>query len=851
MTAFSNIIDYSLQLGRRVLETRTQTARKRTGQFLTPTPIARFMARQLEPFQAECRVLDPAIGAGTLTCAIIERVMSVSNPTELWIEGYETDAELCRVARHVLDSAAEAAAEQGITIHTTIHERDFILDSNPVLQPELPLTESSDMAEATASFTHIIANPPYFKLNRDDPRVAAVAGKVKGHTNIYTLFIAVAVKRLAAGGRACFIIPRSFCSGAYFSAFRRELVKQIVPAHVHLFESREQVFKREAVLQENIIFTFHKQCVDMERGQHPYLSISTSRDAATLDKPLHNRRVSPEHFLGKRQGRFFFRLPTTELDEHILNAIDSWSGSLAKYGLEISTGPIVPFRAAEQLADIDAVERGQAVPLLWMHNVKAHQVLWPAPNGNKPQGVWQSARDAGLLLPKANYILLRRFSAKEEPRRLIAAPLLSAKYAYEWVGLENHLNYIRRKVGTLKVREAIGLVALFNSALIDRYFRIINGNTQVNATELRALPLPPLAVIERIGAQVEKQQLESPESINALVFSTLYEQGYLDDSFPIIKETRIKMGKIQEAQEVLRELGLPPAQQNEISALTLLVLAQLSEDTPWNKAKTRCLRIHDILDEMKNRYDREYAENTRETIRRQVLHQFVQAGVAVPNPDEPDRATNSPHFCYALSDLTLRTVKAYASAQWSDAVRSFQSNQDALIEIYKRSREQLKVKLCLESGETYFLSPGKHNELQASIIEEFGPRFVPGGTLIYLGDTARKTVVLEESVFEELNIPAPSHEKLPDVIIYDRERNWLFLVEAVTSHGPISPKRHLELEEILQNSSAGRVYVTAFPDLTTFKNFLTNIAWETEVWIAEIPDHLIHFNGDRLMNPRS
>jgi len=157
--------------------------------------------------------------------------------------------------------------------------------------------------------------------------------------------------------------------------------------------------------------------------------------------------------------------------------------------------------------------------------------------------------------------------------------------------------------------------------------------------------------------------------------------------------------------------------------------------------------------------------------------------------------------------------------------------------------------LRLKSGETYHLSPGKHNQLQTAIVEEFGPRFVPGGTLVYLGDTAKKTVILETSIFADLKIPAPSHDKLPDVVIYDEDRNWLFLIEAVTSHGPVSPKRHFELEKTLQGCSAGRVYVTAFPELLDFKDFLTEIAWETEVWIAEIPDHLIHFDGERFLGP--
>jgi len=650
----SNLVDYSLYLGEMALAGRSQKERKRNGQFLTPTKVARFMTRQLGPIQNGDRIMDPAIGSGTLLCAVIERVISQKEPIEFWVEGYETDRELCQTARQVLKRATALAAPLGITIHAQVHECDFVLDSNSLLQSQLPLLSDSNISEVDTPFTHIIANPPYFKLNKSDPRVRAIAGKVKGHTNIYTLFIALSTKRLSSNGRACFIVPRSFCSGTYFSAFRRELVSQTVPLHIHLFESREQIFRKSAVLQENVIFTFRRRQPDEEINQHTYLTISTSQDTIGLDKPI-SRRISTRRFLGERLGELFFRLPTSELDEQVLDTIDGWPGSVAEYGMRISTGPIVPFRTKEQLANIKSVKHGKAVPLLWMHNITPYQVTWPADNGNKPQGILLTAQKNGLLLPKANYILLRRFSAKEEPRRLITAPLLSEQYHHRWVGLENHLNYISRKGSSLKPEEALGLTALLNSALVDRYFRIVNGNTQVNATELRALPLPPLNVIEQIGKNIKEGDSKPPEAINTAVFSILHQHGYLDENFPIIQETRITMGKIQQAREVLQSLGMPQAQQNEISALTLLVLAGLSETTPWSEAQTRCLRIHDMMREIKALYDREYAENTRETIRRQVLDQFVQAGIAVPNPDEPERPTNSPHFCYALTDLTLKT----------------------------------------------------------------------------------------------------------------------------------------------------------------------------------------------------
>ena len=323
---------------------------------------------------------------------------------------------------------------------------------------------------------------------------------------------------------------------------------------------------------------------------------------------------------------------------------------------------------------------------------------------------------------------------------------------------------------------------------------------------------------------------------------------YPNDS--AIKEAGKTVEKMQEAQEILRALGLPPAQQNEISALTLLALAQLSENTPWNEARRQSLRIHDILTEIKERYGREYAENTRETIRRQVIHQFEQAGVVIRNPHDLSLPTNSPHTHYALSEVALDAIRAYRSSRWTQAVQKFIDSAGTLIELYEHRRDQHRVPLRLAGGEEVKLSPGKHNELQAAIVEEFGPRFAPGATLLYLGDTENKKLILDADAFAALGVPAPSHEKLPDVVLYDEKRQWLLLVEAVTSRGPISPKRYVELERMFAGCSAGIIYVTAFPDFTTFKGFLSHIAWDTEVWLAEMPDHMIHFNGDRFLGPR-
>lgn len=309
------------------------------------------------------------------------------------------------------------------------------------------------------------------------------------------------------------------------------------------------------------------------------------------------------------------------------------------------------------------------------------------------------------------------------------------------------------------------------------------------------------------------------------------------------------MSKITEAQALLAALGLPPAQQTEIAALTLLVLAQLEENTPWSSAKRQSLRIHDMLQEMNNRFGRSYAENTRETVRRQVIHQFEQARVVDRNPDEPGLPTNSPRTHYALSDVAILTIRQFNTPNWDTAVEDFLEAQQSLMEIYERKRKREMIPLTYR-GKQYHLSPGDHNVLQVAIVMEFGPRFAPAAKLLYLGDTSNKSLLVDEDAFRELNIPLTRHDKLPDVVLFDEQRNWLYLIEAVTSHGPVTPKRRVELDEMLKDCQAGLIYVSAFPDFATFRNFLSEIAWETEVWLSELPDHMIHYNGDRFMGPR-
>ena len=311
------------------------------------------------------------------------------------------------------------------------------------------------------------------------------------------------------------------------------------------------------------------------------------------------------------------------------------------------------------------------------------------------------------------------------------------------------------------------------------------------------------------------------------------------------------MSKITEAKAILKALGVPTAQQNELSALTLLALCNIKEEEDWKNASRQSMGVSkDIMSFVNDNYNKTYAPNTRETFRRQVLHQFVQACIADYNPDHPNLPVNSPRAHYAISNEMLQVVKKFGTKNWEDAVKKFIDEVGELSELYQKARAFNQIPLVLEDGQELKLSPGKHNEVQVAIVEKFAPRFAKGAKLLYLGDTAKKDLYIDTKTLQELGIPIDQHSKLPDVVIYDAKRNWLFLIEAVTSHGPVSPKRIVELEKFLKDCPAGKVYVTAFPDFSEYKKHANNIAWETEVWLVEVPDHMIHFNGDRFMGPR-
>ena len=309
------------------------------------------------------------------------------------------------------------------------------------------------------------------------------------------------------------------------------------------------------------------------------------------------------------------------------------------------------------------------------------------------------------------------------------------------------------------------------------------------------------------------------------------------------------MATVEEAQQVLAALGVPLPQQNRMSALTLLALCELAPTRPWALATRRpCTLTKDLMDYVEEHYGAEYAPNTRETFRRQVLHQFVHCKVADYNPFDPELPTNSPNAHYAISPEALEAVVAFGTSGFDNAAGKFRALSEGADR--KSVREEHMVGVTVPDGQQLMLSPGRHNIVQKAVIEQFAPRFAPGAQLLYLGDTAKKELILDSPGLSRLGISITKHNKLPDIVLYDEARNWLFLIEAVASHGPISTQRLADLEALLADCDAGPVYVTAFPDRAEYRKHAGDIAWETEVWLVDAPNHMIHFDGDRFLGPR-
>lgn len=317
--------------------------------------------------------------------------------------------------------------------------------------------------------------------------------------------------------------------------------------------------------------------------------------------------------------------------------------------------------------------------------------------------------------------------------------------------------------------------------------------------------------------------------------------------------TTVAADLVKEARTVLVELGFDPPRCNERSALTLLALLGLGPGMKWSEATNGLRGVTPLMQWMAANFGKRYQPNTRETVRRQTLHQFMEAGLVAHNPDDPKRAINSSKNAYRVDDDALLLLRTVGSPAWKRNLEKYLEAQPGLVAQYAASREQNMIPVSLPDGGRVRLTPGGQNVLIAAIMSDFCPRWTPGGQVVYIGDTGKREVeqLFDTEALADVGVVLDEHGKLPDLIVYMPDRNWLVLFEAASTHGPVDSKRHSELGDLFAGSTAGLVFVSCFPDRAVMRKYLAQIAWETEVWCADTPDHLIHFNGERFLGPYS
>ena len=505
--------DFADRLGIYYTQQVTTTHKKVNGQFFTPTSIARLLASFCDLSKTRIKILDPGCGTTILSCALIEHLVESQNGIEIIdLVAYETDLELIPYSQKALDYLKDWVLNKGIQFNYTLHCTDFVLENATVLKENRLPSLFEETKNVDKNFDIIISNPPYFKLSKDDKRVTVSQELVSGQPNIYSFFMGIAAKLLSENGELIFITPRSFASGNYFKAFRELFFNTVQIEKIHLFNSRKDTFNRDSVLQETVVIKAIREKIDPNKK----VLVSSSAGIKDIFEPTIKYFNSSE-LIDLNSKEKILHLPTSDKEESILSLVSSWENVLTDFNIKISTGPVVSFRALDYIQN--NYENGTVflAPLFWLHNVNKMILEWPKQLKEKGQFIRIESGSKSLLIPNKNYILLRRFSTKDDKSRLIAAPYFCNYAKADYIGVENKVNYIYRKDGHLDRDEVVGLCALLNSELFDTYFQIFNGNVNVSATELREMRFPPLENIKEIGNKIILSNDYSMNNVNNIV----------------------------------------------------------------------------------------------------------------------------------------------------------------------------------------------------------------------------------------------------------------------------------------------------------------------------------------------
>ncbi len=472
--------------------------RSKLGQFMTPQKVASFMAALFLDLPRDVRLLDAGAGVGSLTAAFVHEACSRSDhPKSIDVTAFEIDPSLVPHLRAALAACAEECSQKGVEFSSRIIQDDFILHSAE------PLIATNAKAEA---YNCAILNPPYAKLNTGSAWRHALRQLSIETSNLYAAFVAVALNQLAPAAQLVAITPRSFCNGSYFEPFRRLVLASSAIERVHVYESRRKAFKDDDVLQENVIYRLAKG-----REQPPEVEISSSEGPSAEEMRL--RRVPFDEVVRPNDRHRFIRLPTMERDSALAQGIMALRAVLRDLGLTVSTGRVVDFRAKYHLRK--EPEPGTA-PLIYPAHFKEGFVAWPNLESRKPNALLLDDYTADQVVPRGTYVLTKRFTSKEERRRIVAVIYDPSRINADVVGFENHLNYFHKNGRGIDPLLAGGLAIFLNSTAVDQFFRVFSGHTQVNATDLRNLHYPDVNQLVSLGKQMGNA-MPDQEAIDRMV----------------------------------------------------------------------------------------------------------------------------------------------------------------------------------------------------------------------------------------------------------------------------------------------------------------------------------------------
>jgi len=661
-----DLVDLVDTVRQRAFDSLPDAQRSKVGQYGTPSPVGRLMASMFELPSSEIRLLDAGAGVGSLISAFVDEACArPSPPRSIHTTAFELDSSLVPALNTVLDTCTSYCEERGVRFTHEVVQGDFI---EHVVKSETELFFGGDRK----LFNCAIQNPPYKKLRSDSAHRSLLRNLGIEVSNLYAAFVSLTMRLLEPGGELVAITPRSFCNGPYFNSFRSDFLGRSSLRRIHVFDSRTEAFGRDKVLQENVI-------VHSVAGCPPPAEVTITSSSGEPGSDETTNTVAYEKVVPPIGPSPFIYLLTDGISEAVATRMGAFRSALDDTGLSVSTGRVVDFRATQWLRSMPGDDHA---PLIYPLHLRGGLPRWPVENKKKPNAIAITPESDGLLVPPGTYVLVKRFSSKEQRRRIEATVFDSQKVKPGFpIGFENHLNYFHQDGKGLERDVARGLSVYLNSSLVDLYFRLFSGHTQVNATDLRSLPFPKRAQLASLGKLVKNDALDQQET------DSLFEEGLrkMARTAGGINPTAMTK-KVQEASELLKQLGFPKAQHNERSALTLLSLLDMKPNTPWSKASIHRLGITQMMDYFAEHYGKKYTPNTRETVRRQTVHQFLEAGLIVQNADDPTRAVNSAKNVYEVVPEALAAIQTFGTGEWNKSKKSYLAKVGTLKEKYAQRR---------------------------------------------------------------------------------------------------------------------------------------------------------------------